>query len=295
LAESLIVSVEDQVARREAILKAAKGRVAVKFVLLAGVLVALASPAFAVLELIDDLSNPQLVAEEAFLAGIAHRQNDVEARLLFQKSARASAAVRHQGTDSTALHRNEGNASLLAGDLPPAILAYRRGLRIDPDDPALRTGLDYARSQVAYPSPSERLALTPRRESPSLGYLRRWGLMALTVLSLAGWVSLTRWRLTRERAWCLIGGLALGLAVILAVGRMAEFDRRQQEAAMPLGVTTRSTVLRKGDGLSFTPRRDFALPAGVELIVRQESGTWLHVELADGSTGWLPRDSVEQQ
>ncbi len=41
------------------------------------------------------------------------------------------------------------------------------------------------------------------------------------------------------------------------------------------------------------PRRvEGRLPAGVELRVLGERGGWLHVELADGSAGWVPSSRV---
>jgi hypothetical protein len=216
---------------------------------------------------------------------------------MFRQSAERFADLRRRGVDSSGLHRNEGQARLLAGDLPGAILALRRSLRLDPDDPVLRKSLTYARSRVAFATLEEQQVLSPTDE-PLYWLrlpLRRWGLILMAILSISGWAALTRWRITRAGFWGWLGGLALGLAVLLASARMAEFEVRQQEAAAPLGVTTGPVVLRKGDGPSFAPRREAPLPAGLELTVRQERGDWLQVQLADGSLGWLPREMVARE
>src|SRR5262249_25530730 len=52
---------------------------------------------------------------------------------------------------STANAHNQGNTYLLADKLPQAILAYKRGLRLNPNHELLRANLEYARSQVNYP------------------------------------------------------------------------------------------------------------------------------------------------
>src|SRR5439155_9909951 len=56
------------------------------------------------------------------------------------------------GVHNAALYRNQGNALLLAGDWPGAILAYRRGLRFSPNDRQMRANFVYARDQVVYSS-----------------------------------------------------------------------------------------------------------------------------------------------
>src|SRR5439155_1704350 len=57
---------------------------------------------------------------------------------------------RRRGAHNPILYRNLGHAHLLAGELPEAILAYRRGLRLDPANGDLQNGLAAAHSQVLY-------------------------------------------------------------------------------------------------------------------------------------------------
>jgi hypothetical protein len=233
-------------------------------------------------------------AESAFYAGVVHRDNDVEARPLFRNAAEAFAELRRRGLDSSELHLSEGNARLLAGDLPGAVFAYHRGLCLSPDDVKLRQALAYARSRVEFPSAEDRAALAAREEllHRVRSALRQWGIGLLGALSIAGWLAIVRWRVTRESTWGWTGGLLLALAVLTIAVRLQEFRTRQLEASVPFAVVRQSSVLRKGDGPSFAPRRDNALPAGIELTIRQERGEWLQVELADGSLGWLPSDAV---
>src|SRR5438270_11427960 len=80
----------------------------------------------------EAVSDAELLAqaEAAFRRGTEARDHPEQARPLFRQAAHGYEALRRRGTQNTDLFRNEGHASLLAGDLPQAILSYRRGLRL---------------------------------------------------------------------------------------------------------------------------------------------------------------------
>src|SRR5207302_9041873 len=88
-------------------------------------------------------------AEAAFEQGVKARGTPEETKL-FQSAAEHYEELRRRGVHNAALYRNQGNALLLGGDLPGAILAYRRGLRLNPNDRQMRANLTYARDQVVY-------------------------------------------------------------------------------------------------------------------------------------------------
>jgi len=235
-------------------------------------------------------------ARAEFANGVAERENDLKARQHFKQAATIYSNLQTNWWQSSEdLSLNEGNSWLLAGDIPRAILAYRRGLNLDLDRAELRQGLAYARSRVDFAG-DDRARLTPRPESFGWlrGPLRRFGLFALAATSAIGWFSLTRWRMTRSRSALFVAVGFLALAVALAAGRLLDAEARRQAAHEPFAITVREVVLRQGDGPSFAPRRDSPLPAGVEMTVRIDRGHWVQVELADGTLGWLPTDSIEK-
>lgn len=238
----------------------------------------------------DDVANGEI----SFQAGIRSRGNAANARAQFRQAALHYANMRMKfGVNTVALHRNEGNARILAGDLPGAIIADRRGLALDADDPALNQGLQYARSQVPFASAEDRRRFSPPVEPFQWArrYFRQWGLAASGVFACVGWIGLTRWQMVRHRWLAFVGGFALLTAVTGIAARWVEAELRSQQLAIPLVVTSRPVHLRTGDGQSFPPQVEAPLPAGVEAMVRREWGGWFHVELADGTLGWLPRDA----
>jgi hypothetical protein len=290
-AKSLLVSLEDAAAVAES----AAQNLRLQGLGKAGLgLVAIVSSFSAVLAVtVSDQENVER-AESSFRAGTANRDNDVKARPLFRQAAEGFAELRRLGATSPELHRSEGNARLLSGDLPEAIAAYRRGLHLNPDDAQLQQALDYARSRIEFSSADDRAALSAREESLHWvrSTLRQRGIWLIAILSTAGWAAVVRWRVTREGTWAWTGGVLLALTALTIAGRVEEFRDRQADEQKPFAVVRQASILRKGNGPSFAPRRDNPLSAGVEVTIRQERGDWVQVELADGSLGWLPQEAV---
>jgi tetratricopeptide (TPR) repeat protein len=220
-------------------------------------------------------------AEFALQEGEARRDNPQQARLYFLEAAHGYEALDQLGIQNPALLRNEGNAYLLAGDLPRAILAYRRGLRLAPADAVLQANLRYAREQVD-------LAFADGFGQPPIDHWPPWlprpslaALMTLTVLVYtAGLAVLTRWWMTRGS-----GMLAIGVGLFVAAlaplfGAIHEAREQRQEAKHPLVVVAANHVqLRNGDGLAYPARYDGkTLNRGVEARLLFERGDWLHIE-----------------
>jgi hypothetical protein len=228
-------------------------------------------------------------AEAAFHEGVRLRDRTGEARPAFARAAECYEVLRQQGADNPALLRNEGNAYLLAGDLPHAILAYRRGLDRSPNDRALRAGLEAARAQVAYPRPGN---FGRPRVGPLPPWLPRptpaWFLTAALLLYAGGCAALTRWWMLREGRLLAAGCVLLAAAVLPAAAFGLQERARSQEAQHPLVVIAADGVLlRRGNGLSYPPRYDTPINRGVEARLLGERGAWLHVELAGGERGWV--------
>jgi hypothetical protein len=230
-------------------------------------------------------------AEVAFQQGVSLRDAPSEARPHFLRAAESYEELRRRGADNAALAHDLGNSYLLAGDLPRAIFAYRRGLVLAPHDLGLQEALRYARGQVAFPSGGslgrppvdQRPPWLPRLPSP-------WYLgLALTAYT-AGWLAAARWWMTR-RGRLLGAALAcFALGGILLMGLAAEENRAGQVACRPIVVIADDGVLvRAGNGLAYPPRYETPLQRGVEARLLFARGGWLQIELADGEVGWIPR------
>jgi hypothetical protein len=254
---------------------------------------------FTALSLPDD----ELVAKAraAFQAGLAVRQDSTLARPLFVEAAEACGDIVGGGCHDASIYKSEGNAWLLAGDLPRAILAYRQGLVHDPANRPMQACLEYARDQVVYHHPDN----LGRPPSASPRWLLIYGLPASTLgwLMVASWavalLMFVYWRCSRmhqlSRLLLSVSAVLFALVPVFAlvlIFRVSDYHQAQAESVVV--VSQDGIVLRVGNGLSYLPKYQTALNQGVEARLLFTRGDWLQIELLTGEAGWVPRQAVVQ-
>jgi hypothetical protein len=229
-------------------------------------------------------------ARSAFRDGMRLEGQPGQARAQFAKAASEYDDLRSRGFQSAALFRNQGDAYFLAGDVPHSILAYRRGLQLDPEDEQLHAHLARARTEAHtrsgdFGQPPELRGRfhVPLRQAMTFGLLSYYSC----------WIALAAWWMTR-RSWLLAGSLLLGALSALPLGRLAlEQQFRADEKESPLVVVSKDKVeLRSGNGNSYPPRYAQALSRGVEARCLYQRNGWLQIELAGGEVGWIPREAA---
>jgi tetratricopeptide (TPR) repeat protein len=239
------------------------------------------------------LSDAELLqrAETAFHAGVQLRQTKPGRALQsFREAAADYEELHRRGAENADLERNAGNAWLLAGDLPRAILAYRRGLRLAPNDGDLREHLAAAREEVVYPPPGG-FGRPPVDQHPP--WLPRLGpavfLVAALGVYILAWLAMTRWAMTHRR-WLLAAGIAaFAVALVLGAGWAWLQQEERDETSQPLVVIQSDGVLlRGGNGLSYPALYKTPVNRGVEARLLARRGDWLKIRLADGDSGWVP-------
>jgi tetratricopeptide (TPR) repeat protein len=233
-------------------------------------------------------------AETEFQEGVRLRQARDQAQPHFRNAADYFDELRQRGVHNPALYRNLGNAYLLADDLPHALLSYRRGLLLAPNDPDLRASLVEARQRVTYPVSGD--LGRPRGEDrpPWLPYVHSNKLMlAAFAWYILGCLGVTRWRMVRRGRLLVVGLLALLLAGVLSAWLMLRAEELRENKAHPLVVIARDGVLlRRGNGLAFPPRYETPINRGVEGRLLFARGDWVQIELSGGEIGWVPREAV---
>ncbi len=241
----------------------------------------------------DEIADQDLLrqAETAFHEG--QQSQGAEARAAFARAAGTYEELRRRGYHNAALYRDEGSAYLLADDLPRAILAYHRGLRLRPNEAALQADLMEARDQVVYAAPV-RFGRPPVRHRPP--WLPRLatpiGLGLAYLLYLLGWAAVSGWLMRRQQGFMLAAAGAFTVAALLSAGFVLEARQDRDAAEHPLVLVAQDGVfLYKGNGATYQ-HFDPALNRGVEARLRFDKGSWLQVELADGTIGWLRRADV---
>jgi tetratricopeptide (TPR) repeat protein len=244
---------------------------------------------------LSSLSNEAILeqAETAFRDGLNAHGTPEEPRF-FRQASELYEELRQRGVENSDLYRNQGNASLLTGNLAEAILAYQRGLQLAPNDRELRANLAYIRDQVIYPSPGN-FARPPVTFLPIwLPRLTPGLLLVLTFLFYTvSCLGIARWGMTRQKLPLQGAVWALGLGILFGIGLVIQSRGIREEAKYPLVVIARDgTYLRKGNHSDYPRSYDIPLNQGVEARSLYVRGDWLQIELAGGEAGWVPGKSV---
>jgi len=195
-----------------------------------------------------------------------------------------------QGSQNADLYTNLGNAALQAGRLGPAVLAYRRALKLDPDHPRALQNLAAARAQLP--------GWVPRLEEGGLfdtfffwhRTLSRGerSLAAACLFALAGTLvaASIRWRQLLLRNLAVLS--ALGWLALLGSLSVEARSGADQEAV----VIAEEAVARAADSALAPSPFAAPLPGGTELRVIERRSPWVRVRLANGRDAWLNESSI---
>lgn len=193
-------------------------------------------------------------------------------------------ALVENGVVSREVQFNLGNALYRAGQVGPAVLAYRRAWRLAPRDTDVQANLRFVMGETN---------AVISRTHPLASLLQRISLPGWWASASAGW-----WLL-----WIAVAGAAIaprlrpvllrvaaGLAVLAAVSVAGILQwsyapgSREAVVTPPQGTHARYAPLE-------TAEAHFALPAGSIVRLRETSDAWLRVSI-DDREGWIEKTAA---
>lgn len=183
---------------------------------------------------------------------------------------------------------NAGNAAYKSGELGKSVLYYERAKKIDPTHDDLLVNLAIANDKVA-----DRI-----QALPSLGVENIWSILtASTRLNTWSWAAVI---------FNALGLLLIGVYVMLSKGTLRRILMITGILFVIFGVSTYllsrasySELKQSEQAVILTPKVDvrtspnengsaaFVLHEGTKCTIRQESGDWLEIKIANGSVGWI--------
>lgn len=222
------------------------------------------------------------------------REVFVQGNSFFEQGDYAAATQSYErvldlGLTSRELEYNLANAYLKAGVLGPAILHYRRALKIDHSYQSALSNLNYARSLTQDVKPEEE----GQSQLAWVGSLRLGPATAAALLFLVFTsfilVGGLRLRVLREQFSATVIQVVLGALVLLLAGATLfewhQLEGRDEGVIMPAEVDVRS-----GPGDTYTV--GFRLHEGTEVEILRRSSGWQEVKVSDRLQGWISEDSI---
>ncbi|MCK5529513.1 MAG: tetratricopeptide repeat protein [Kiritimatiellae bacterium] len=219
--------------------------------------------------------------------------SDVEsARDLYGKAImRFEKVVNDYGIENGKLFYNIGNTYFRMEDVGNAILNYRRAELYMPSDVNLVKNLHYAQARRVD-------SFEEQQSTRVLKTLFFWhydfsaktrGILFGVMFAFLWLFSTVRLFIRRPYLNWLIGAFVI-LSFFLFGSLMADYV--QARLVKPGVIIVREVIARKGDSKTYEPTFKQPLHAGTEFVLKEDRGTWVQVELTDGTQCWLPSDSV---
>lgn len=236
-----------------------------------------------------DSASPRFAqAEEAYTAGMNNLADARTAQAYFQRAAQLW-DEEWPGSPSAELALARAKAHRLAGNRAAAVRALRQGLAIARHDPRLGQLLELSQEEIlaGLPASARQTLIFPEVRSWedrfSLGDLY-WSLVWVWIVHL---VLLGRWTFRRDRpSRNLVFLVSLVLVGLAGISVKKSWSRGQEPER---AIIWEETHLKKGNGMSYPERLPYRLPPGVEVRLLTVRGDWQQIELADGTTGWVPK------
>ena len=237
--------------------------------------------------------------ERVFRQGLAdfdqaqqiQRDQPDRARRLFHSARQRFAGVSATGVVNGRLEYNLGNCYLQMDDIGRALIHYRRAERLIPRDPLLADNIKEAQSRCLTP-------IQPARRSALLQSVFFWhyqtsfaGRCAFGLLMyVAFWLLLAFRSVARKRA-ATVGAVMAGVLALTAAGSVA-YERWSLRSAAPGVITSMDVIVYKGPGPGYQRQFEQPLQPGVEFVLKEPRGDWWNVELLDGNSGWIRKETA---
>ena len=232
-------------------------------------------------------------AQSQYDKGAALLRSDPEsADAEFRSAAERFQLLVNDGVVNGELYYDLGNAYFQAGDLGQAIANYLRARQLIPNDPRLEANLAHARTLVRPQVVKEGSdALLHRLTMWHHGWPVQWRLIIFGI----AWITL--WVAVLTRSWIRYAGFrwVIGTTAIVAIAfGLSSSLTLTDNAALQQGVLIKDeVVVRKGNADSFSPQFEEPVNQGLEFRVLEQRPDWLHIELLNGQSGWIPRSDAE--
>jgi len=221
-------------------------------------------------------------------------EDDARREKLYQQAILSFEKIIDQGQIRNGrLYYNLANAYFLKGDIGRAILNYRRAENLEKGNPDIHKNLAFARQKRAdliKPKTEERVLQTLFFWHYDFAIKTRFLITCLCFAAVCIGLTVMIWFGRNGPATVTVTICTLLMFCFLASVIVENTAQADTKAGV---IIADQVVAHQADWESSPPSFKDPLHAGTEFDLLDRRHGWLHIQLADGSDGWIPRSAAE--
>ena len=197
------------------------------------------------------------------------------------------------GQHSAELYFNLGNAHYKLNHIAPSIYYYEKALQLNPADKEIKNNIGFARNMTidaVDTIPEVGFSKLMKDISNSMTF-ERWALtsIGLVVLFVILFLSYYFANASFKKRFAFIGSMAsLVLACFALSFAFHNYDLVEKD--QPAIVFAEESQVKSEPNLRST--ESFKLHEGTKVQILDTVNNWKKIKLADGKTGWIPKDDI---
>lgn len=234
------------------------------------------------------------LAQNQDASALLQKANESYAAKDYKLAAELYEQIINQGVDAAELNYNLGNAYYKSGNFTKAILNYERALKKNPDFEDATNNLKLANTHLRdnlKNIPESAFSAVFERFVTSVG-LNAWAVLCLVCLAvgliLFGLYFFSQTKNLRKFAF----SFGCVFIILCFVNLMLGFYNKSLNQRITQAIVTEPVVtIKSSPDESGTDL--FRIHEGLKVMVKDKSGDWIEIRLADGRVGWIKKYSLE--
>ncbi len=204
-------------------------------------------------------------------------------------------AILDRGLHSAAVYYNLGNSYYKLNRIPESIYYYEKALQLSPDDQDVKNNLAFARNMTIdaiEPLPQTGLSRFWNNLTGNFHY-NTWAGIAIALAFLTAIFFLCYYYLSSsvKKRIFFVASIA-AVACLTGSVYIAYFQfHKNTNTKFAIVFAKESQVKSEPNSRS---EQAFLLHSGTKVQILETLDDWKHIKLADGKTGWLPREDVKE-
>ena len=211
----------------------------------------------------------------------------------YEQAIKKYESIIDNGQHSAELYFNLGNANYKLDHIAPSIYYYEKALQLKPNDKEIKNNIAFARNMTIDAIdavPEVGLQKFMNTISNSFTF-ERWSVISIGLVVLFVILFLIYYftSTSTKKRLSFVASMIVLISACLAVS-FAFHNYNLQEKNQPAIVFAQETQVKSEPNLRSTG--SFKLHEGTKVQILDTVNNWKKIKLADGKTGWIPKDDI---